>query len=37
MEALADAGLVQEHAPGRARALAVAMMSPVAPLANWDF
>jgi len=37
LESLAAAGLVREHTPGQARELAVAMMSPVAPLANWDF
>ncbi|MDN4473388.1 GNAT family N-acetyltransferase [Demequina zhanjiangensis] len=37
LEALTAAGLVQEHTAGQARELAVAMMSPVAPLANWDF
>ncbi|MDN4479250.1 GNAT family N-acetyltransferase [Demequina sp. SYSU T00039] len=37
MESLAAAGLVREHTAGRARELAVAMLSPVAPLANWDF
>ena len=37
LEALVDAGLVREHTPGQARELAVAMLSPVAPLANWDF
>lgn len=37
LESLAAAGLVQEHTPGHARELAVAMLSPVAPLANWDF
>lgn len=37
VESLSAAGLVHEHTPGQARELAVAMMSPVAPLANWDF
>jgi predicted acetyltransferase len=37
LESLAAAGLVLEHTPGQARELAVAMMSPVAPLTNWDF
>lgn len=37
IEALAAAGLVAEHTAGQARELAVAMLSPVAPLANWDF
>jgi predicted acetyltransferase len=37
LESLAAAGLIREHTPGQARELAVAMMSPVAPLANWDF
>ncbi|WNM23619.1 GNAT family N-acetyltransferase [Demequina capsici] len=37
IESLAAAGLVREHTAGQARELAVAMMSPVAPLANWDF
>ncbi|GMA36823.1 GNAT family N-acetyltransferase [Demequina litorisediminis] len=37
VEALTAAGLVHEHTPGQARELAVAMLSPVAPLTNWDF
>lgn len=37
VESLSAAGLVREHTAGQARELAVAMMSPVAPLANWDF
>ncbi|WP_084127394.1 enhanced intracellular survival protein Eis [Demequina sp. NBRC 110054] len=37
VEALTAAGLVREHTAGQARELAVAMLSPVAPLANWDF
>jgi predicted acetyltransferase len=37
VEPLAAAGLVHEHKRGQARELSVAMMSPVAPLANWDF
>ena len=37
VESLSAAGLVREHTVGQARELAVAMMSPVAPLANWDF
>ncbi|WP_062525180.1 GNAT family N-acetyltransferase [Demequina rhizosphaerae] len=37
LEALVRAGLVREHTPGQARELAIAMLSPVAPLANWDF
>lgn len=37
VEALAAAGQIHEHTPGQARELAVAMMSPVAPLTNWDF
>ncbi|WP_430867294.1 GNAT family N-acetyltransferase [Demequina aurantiaca] len=37
LEALSAAGLVKENTPGQARELAIAMMSPVAPLTNWDF
>ncbi|WP_159449575.1 enhanced intracellular survival protein Eis [Demequina sp. NBRC 110057] len=37
VEALTAAGLVHEHTPGQARELAVSMLSPVAPLTNWDF
>ncbi len=37
VESLAAAGQVREHTQGQARELAVAMMSPVAPLTNWDF
>ncbi|MFV0633085.1 GNAT family N-acetyltransferase [Demequina sp.] len=37
VEALTAAGLVHEHTPGQARQLAIAMLSPVAPLTNWDF
>ncbi len=37
IESLAAAGLLVENTPGQARELAVAMMSPVAPLTNWDF
>jgi predicted acetyltransferase len=37
LEALSAAGLVKENTPGQARELAVAMLSPVAPLTNWDF
>lgn len=37
LESLAAAGLVTEHSPGAVRDLALAMWSPVAPLANWDF
>ncbi|PKQ25214.1 MAG: hypothetical protein CVT64_10945 [Actinobacteria bacterium HGW-Actinobacteria-4] len=36
-ESLHAAGLIAEHTDGAARQLAVAMFSPVAPLANWDF
>src|SRR5690554_1493180 len=37
VESLAAAGQIRENAPGQARELAVAMMSPVSPLTNWDF
>lgn len=37
VESLAAAGQIREHTPGQARELAVAMMSPVSPLTNWDF
>ncbi|MFW2513753.1 GNAT family N-acetyltransferase [Demequina sp. SO4-13] len=37
VESLAAAGQIIEHKEGQARELAVAMMSPIAPLANWDF
>ncbi|WP_062208499.1 GNAT family N-acetyltransferase [Demequina oxidasica] len=37
LEALSSAGLVKENTPGQARELAIAMLSPVAPLTNWDF
>ncbi|WP_061964155.1 GNAT family N-acetyltransferase [Demequina aurantiaca] len=37
LEALSAAGLVKENTPGQARELAIAMLSPVAPLTNWDF
>ena len=37
VESLAAAGQIREHTPGQARELAVSMLSPVAPLTNWDF
>ncbi len=37
VEAYKDAGLTLEHRAGAARELSVAMTSPIAPLANWDF
>ncbi len=37
LESIASAGLVEEHTPGAVRDLAIAMFSPVAPHANWDF
>lgn len=37
VESLAAAGQIRENTPGQARELAVAMMSPVSPLTNWDF
>ncbi len=37
VESMAAAGVVEERAPGAVRQLAVAMFSPVAPHANWDF
>lgn len=37
VEALAAAGQIVEHTLGQARELAVSMLSPVAPLTNWDF
>ncbi|WP_062076614.1 GNAT family N-acetyltransferase [Demequina globuliformis] len=37
VESLSAAGQITEHTPGQARELAVAMLSPVAPLTNWDF
>lgn len=37
LEALSAAGLVKENTRGQARELAISMLSPVAPLTNWDF
>lgn len=37
LEALTAAGLAKENTPGQARQLAISMLSPVAPLTNWDF
>ncbi len=37
LESIASAGLLEEHTPGAVRDLAIAMHSPVAPHANWDF
>jgi len=37
VESMAAAGLIEERTPGTVHDLAVAMFSPVAPHANWDF
>jgi predicted acetyltransferase len=35
--AIHNAGLITEHTAGAVQSLGVAMLSPIAPLANWDF